>query len=117
MVNARLAPRVRWRPSGGEGSKRHGDVIRAVRELIENAAELAERNFAFCSYDDRGRQSPRVEMDRDGFSLLAMGFTGEKALRWKLKYIQAFNGMETELRSRAAPESDEEVLSRAFLIA
>ena len=38
------------------------------------------------------------EMDRDGFSLLAMGFTGEKALRWKLDYIKAFNAMEKELK-------------------
>ena len=38
------------------------------------------------------------EMDRDGFSLLAMGFTGEKALRWKLEYINAFNVMEAELK-------------------
>lgn len=38
------------------------------------------------------------EMDRDGFSLLAMGFTGEKALKWKLDYIRAFNTMESELK-------------------
>lgn len=38
------------------------------------------------------------EMDRDGFSLLAMGFTGEKALRWKLDYIKAFNTMGKELK-------------------
>ena len=37
-------------------------------------------------------------MNRDGFSLLAMGFTGEKALRWKLDYIKAFNTMEAELK-------------------
>ena len=37
-------------------------------------------------------------MNRDGFSLLAMGFTGTKALEWKLKYIDAFNKMEIELK-------------------
>lgn len=36
-------------------------------------------------------------MNRDGFSLLVMGFTGEKALQWKIKYIEAFNAMEKEL--------------------
>jgi phage regulator Rha-like protein len=41
-------------------------------------------------------------MNRAGFSLLAMGFTGTKAMRWKLGYIQAFNGVEDELRSRRA---------------
>ena len=37
-------------------------------------------------------------MNRDGFTLLVMGFTGQKALEWKLKYIQAFNEMEKELK-------------------
>lgn len=37
-------------------------------------------------------------MTRDGFSLLAMGFSGEKALCWKIKYINAFNKMEAELK-------------------
>ena len=36
-------------------------------------------------------------MNRDGFSLLVMGFTGSKALEWKVRYIQAFNAMEAKL--------------------
>lgn len=39
-------------------------------------------------------------MNRDGFTLLAMGFTGKAALEWKLKYIQAFNAMEKQLAQR-----------------
>lgn len=34
----------------------------------------------------RGREENEYFMDRDGFSLLVMGFTGKKALQWKLKY-------------------------------
>nr|WP_281803491.1 Rha family transcriptional regulator [Methylocystis echinoides] len=45
-------------------------------------------------------------MTRDGFTLLAMGFTGEAALRWKLKYIDAFNRMEAELRGSTKPALD-----------
>lgn len=41
------------------------------------------------------------EMDRDRFSLLAMGFTGKKALEWKLKYINAFNTMEEKLKAQS----------------
>lgn len=41
----------------------------------------------------RGREENEYLMDRDGFSLLVMGFTGKKALEWKLKYIDAFNKM------------------------
>jgi len=46
------------------------------------------------------RSYPFIEMDRDGFTLLAMGFTGAKALKFKLAYIAAFNAMEVELRAR-----------------
>ena len=42
-------------------------------------------------------------MNRDGFSLLVMGFTGKKALEWKIKYIEAFNAMEKALREQSAP--------------
>ena len=45
-----------------------------------------------------GRNQPMYYMNRDGFSLLAMGFTGKKALEWKLKYIMAFNEMEKQLK-------------------
>lgn len=46
---------------------------------------------------------PRYLMTRDGFSLLVMGFTGEKALEWKLKYIRAFNQMEKLLQQKQRP--------------
>ena len=54
--------------------------------------------FTLTTYKNRGKEYPMYEMDRDGFSLLAMGFTGEKALKWKLDYIKAFNAMERELK-------------------
>ena len=49
-------------------------------------------------------------MNRDGFTLLAMGFTGKDALEWKLKYIRAFNMMEEQLKVKeiqaAMPKMD-----------
>ena len=79
--------------------KRHADVLRSAENLLKQAPELAERNFALSEYVDvTGRKQPVYEMDRDGFSLLAMGFTGKEALHWKLQYIRAFNAMEAELR-------------------
>lgn len=48
--------------------------------------------------DDKGETRNEYLLTRDGFSLLVMGFTGQKALEWKLKYIDAFNQMETALR-------------------
>ena len=55
--------------------------------------------FYETTYENRGKQYPMYLMNRDGFSLLVMGFTGKDALEWKVKYIQAFNEMEQKLNS------------------
>lgn len=52
--------------------------------------------------ENRGKQYPMYLMNRDGFSLLVMGFTGKAALEWKLKYIAAFNAMEKKLSAPTA---------------
>ena len=50
-------------------------------------------------------------MNRDGFTLLAMGFTGQKALKFKLKYIEAFNQMEELLKTQSnLPMNNTELL-------
>lgn len=76
--------------------KQHRQVLRDIRSLIEQAGgDLGEHNFVPSSYtSEQNKVLPCYEMDRDGFSLLAMGFTGKAALQWKLKYIKAFNEME-----------------------
>lgn len=84
--------------------KRHTHVLRAIRNL---AAELPDEHkpiFGLMSQSvevGQGglRSEPIYQMNRDGFALLAMGFTGKEALRWKLAYITAFNAMEAKLRS------------------
>ena len=71
--------------------KRHADVIRAIRKL-DAPAEFTERNFALSEFtDSTGRVLPAYRITRDGFTLLAMGFNGTKALKFKLAYIAAFN--------------------------
>lgn len=83
--------------------KRHDNVVRAIRDMVSKEPALSRLNFeAFKINDLTGETTSHYEMDRDGFTLLAMGFTGEKALRWKLRYIEAFNAMERELRDRPA---------------
>ncbi len=76
--------------------KEHRHVLDAIRNLT--AENSAASFFTETTYKSRGKEYPMYEMDRDGFSLLAMGFTGEKALKWKLDYIRAFNTMESELK-------------------
>src|SRR5882672_11178231 len=81
--------------------RRHGDVLASIDNLVAAEGMLALRNFRQGVYsltETGNQQHRRFEMDRDGFALLAMGFTGAKALKWKLAYIEAFNAMEAALR-------------------
>lgn len=79
--------------------KNHRDVLKGIRKLIELRPDLNRRNFALVELpDEKGELRPAYDMDRDGFTLLAMGFTGEKALDFKLRYIAAFNAMEAALK-------------------
>lgn len=85
--------------------KEHRVVLLAVDNLLKSEPSLGLHNFMQGVYtlpETTGSQQHRCfDMTRDGFTLLAMGFTGAKALKWKLRYIEAFNIMESELRDRA----------------
>lgn len=79
--------------------KEHKNVMQAVANLVaENSA--AKSMFHLSSFENRGKKYPMYLMNRDGFSLLAMGFTGKEAVQWKLKYIEAFNQMEKQLAAQ-----------------
>ena len=79
--------------------KRHPDVLRAIRKL-EVSEEFSRCNFAPRDYfDERGKVQPMYDITRDGFAMLAMGFTGKEAVRWKEAYISTFNAMEAKLRA------------------
>lgn len=95
--------------------KRHADVLRAIKNL-DCSKEFAERNFALSDFiDSTGRKLPCYRMTRDGFTFLAMGFTGKEAARWKEAYINAFNQMESELLAQATAKTDTEAkLHRAL---
>ena len=78
--------------------KLHKDILENVRQIL--AAENSATKFYYKdTFENRGKQYPMYYMNRDGFSLLVMGFTGKKALEWKIKYIEAFNTMEKKLKS------------------
>lgn len=82
-------------------NKPHAMVIRALKDLRASLAEINHKdvsNYADISYaDGMNRMQQGVSMSRDGFTLLAMGFTGKDALSWKLKFLAAFNAMEAKL--------------------
>lgn len=80
--------------------KKHKHVLETARNLAaENSA--TKKMFVESTYVNRGKEYPMIYMNRDGFTLLAMGFAGKKALDFKLKYIQAFNKMEQQIRNQS----------------
>lgn len=95
--------------------KQHKNVIRDIETLISQlkiepaTADFAELNFIRIDQPDtQGKPRPAYLLTRDGFTLLAMGFTGAKAVQFKVAYINAFNRMERLIRgggvSAPAPE-------------
>lgn len=85
--------------------KEHSKVLRNIKELIVkiNRAKNGVVNFYIkeTSYIDlKGEERPLYEFNKDFFTLLVMGFTGEKALKFKIDYINAFNKMERQLKSQ-----------------
>lgn len=84
--------------------RRHRDVLRAIENLMADLpADDRVRNFAH-TVEKRTNpsggtpiESPAYVLTRDGFTLLAMGFTGKRALAFKLAYIDAFNRMEAAI--------------------
>ena len=93
--------------------KEHKTVLRSIHEMLV-AQNCAARFFYETTYENRGKQYPMYLMNRDGFSLLAMGFTGSKALEWKLKYIQAFNEMEKTIKEHRDSYMIEDPIERAL---
>lgn len=82
--------------------KEHKHVLESIREILA-VEKSATKFFVESTFENRGKEYPMLLMNRDGFTLLAMGFTGKKALEWKLKYIQAFNQMEEQIKTLLAP--------------
>ena len=88
--------------------RKHKNIMQSIQNLVaENSA--AKKFFTLGTYENRGKQYPIYYMNRDGFSLLVMGFTGKKAVDFKIKYIEAFNKMELLLMKQAQlPQTPEE---------
>jgi Rha family phage regulatory protein len=82
--------------------KRHDHVIDKVRALMrELPEEFNAPNFRVVAYRDaKGESRVSYQMTRDGFTLLAMGFTGKKALAFKVAYINAFNAMAAYIKNQ-----------------
>lgn len=84
--------------------KRHDHVMRDIDSIKKDAPNFGEMFFETQAPDSYGRPQRTYLMNRDGFTLLAMGFTGKAALEWKLRYIAAFNAMEKQLATRSTSQ-------------
>lgn len=86
--------------------KEHKHVLRDIENLIGGESKIGLSSMFFKSeyISTQNKKLPEYLMNRDGFTLLAMGFTGKAALEWKLKYIAAFNEMEKKLSTRATSQ-------------
>lgn len=86
--------------------KEHKNVMQSIRNL-ECTEDFRLLNFQQSSYlNEQQRDTPEYLMTRDGFTFLAMGFTGPRAAVFKEAYIEAFNKMEAELKNRDNPYAD-----------
>ena len=80
----------------------HKNVLAKIQSL-EIPTDFSRLNFQPAEYlDEQGKTRKQYTITRDGFTLLAMGFTGKKAMKFKIDFINAFNAMEAELLNRAA---------------
>ncbi|KRK64327.1 phage-related antirepressor [Companilactobacillus tucceti DSM 20183] len=82
--------------------KSHRHVLEAINKKIDSAENSAQYKTMFVegTYKDKsGKQNKMYYMNRDGFTFIAMGFTGAKADGFKLKYIEAFNKMEEQIKT------------------
>ncbi|PZX07942.1 Rha family phage regulatory protein [Psychrobacillus insolitus] len=94
--------------------KEHRGVLRDIDNLIEGLAQIGADLFFETTYiHEQNKQEYRMFlMNRDGFTLLAMGFNGKEALQFKMKYIDAFNQMEEQFKQ---PISSTKALLQAAL--
>lgn len=97
--------------------KEHKHVLRDIRNIIE-AVPATGSNFGLGAYKDAtGRTLPEYIMDRQGFSMLVMGFTGDEAKQFTYKYTTAFEQMAAKLATPAIPSPAQALLQTVTLLA
>jgi Rha family phage regulatory protein len=95
--------------------KEHFHVLKAI-ENLECSQEFRASNFRCSSYLSRqGKTMPMIEMTRDGFMFLAMGFTGREAAQWKEQFIHAFNKLEKYVNRSVSGLSGIEIAIQRYI--
>lgn len=98
--------------------KEHFNVVRDIENLIGGIINFEDTLKLFIETKYQHEQNKQwykeYLLTRDGFSLLVMGFTGQRALEWKLKYIEAFSKMEEYIRAQQKPTCIEDVMIQSL---
>ncbi len=92
--------------------KKHTDVLRAIKNMISSTQNCAQFFVSTSYIDPSGKANVMYVMNRDGFSLLVMGFTGKQAMSFKIEFIEAFNKMEQAVKKQEVSLSPAEQLLR-----
>lgn len=108
------------RQVAGEFSKSHDDVLKSIRILIDSLGELSESkwqtNFNLVEYkNSRNQKQPEYLLTKKGFTLLAVGFTGKKALKFKIQYIDRFEKMEAFIKNLFEAKADFPEFTQAIM--
>ncbi|MED3826089.1 Rha family transcriptional regulator, partial [Priestia flexa] len=81
--------------------KQHKNVLRSIYTLMNEMENKGITFFEPIQYtDNSNRQQVKYNLSKDGLTLLAMGFTGTKALKFKMMYIEEFNRMEQHIKDQ-----------------
>ncbi len=91
--------------------KEHKNVVQSIENIKAENSAVTPMFIESAYKAGTGKNYKCYELTRDGFSLLVMGFTGKKALEWKLKYIEAFNKMEQMIREHQKQLSPIEMIA------
>ncbi|WP_051179830.1 Rha family transcriptional regulator [Selenomonas ruminantium] len=86
--------------------KEHKNVIQSIENIKAENSAVSSMFYETDYTAGTGKHYKMYLMNRDGFSLLVMGFTGAKAMQWKIKYIEAFNEMERQLKEQPKSQID-----------
>lgn len=119
MAGTDCIPRVDSRKIAEVFDKQHYNVLRDIERIIAPDSGLSREftalNFEFSKYtDSTGRKLPCYHLTRDGFVMLVMGYTGEKAMRFKEQYITLFNEMEQQILTIQSLRDQHPLLTEAI---
>lgn len=78
--------------------KEHKNVLRDIENILTDD-EFSRLNFELSNYKSRGKKYPEYVLTKNGFTLLVMSYTGEKAMNFKKAYICQFDAMEEYIKS------------------